>query len=131
MEAHAVSAMGAKVDWPSLIGFYNNSVAAYTSQLRDLEAYVRRNPSSAPARFLLGFHYLAEGHKPAAQTELLQAVNAVPHDPITADLLTQAGGRVPESVARQLKENPGTWSGERPRPFRRGVRAGRASRDAS
>ena len=118
VEAHAVAAMGAKVDWPSLIGFYNNNVDVYTTQLRALEAYVTKNPSSAAARFLLGFHYLAEGHKAAAQTELLQVVNAVPQDRITADLLTQAGGRVPENVARQLKENPGHGPGQRPGPER-------------
>jgi tetratricopeptide (TPR) repeat protein len=107
VEAHAIAAAGTKVDWPAVMGFYNNNVDAYTTQLRALEAYVVKNPSSAAARFLLGFHYLAEGHKAAAQTEFLQALNAFPQDPITADLLTQAGGHVPDSVERQLKETPG------------------------
>ncbi len=115
-EAHAVAAMGAKVDWASLIGFYNNNVGTYTSQLRALEAYVTKNPSLTAARFLVGFHYLAEGHKDAAQTELLPVVNAVPQDRITADLLTQAGGHVPESVARQLKEKPGHAPEQTPGP---------------
>jgi tetratricopeptide (TPR) repeat protein len=115
-EAHAVAAMGVKVDWPALIGFYNNSVDAYTSQLRALEAYVAKNPSQDAARFLLGFNYLAEGHKAAAQTQLLRVVNAVPQDRITADLLIQAGGRVPDNVARQLKGNPGHAPGPIPDP---------------
>jgi hypothetical protein len=113
-EAHAVAAMGAKVDWPSLIGFYNNNGDVYTSQLRALETYVGKNPSMTAARFLLGFHYLADGFKTAAQTELLPVVNAIPQDRITADLLTQAGGHVPESVARKSKENPGHDAGKTP-----------------
>jgi tetratricopeptide (TPR) repeat protein len=112
VEAHAIAGAGAKVDWPTIMGFYNNNVELYTVQLRLLEAYVVKNPSLAPARFLLGFHYLAEGHKPAAQKEFLQALNAVPQDPISADLLTQAGGKVPESMARQLKEIPGHAPGQ-------------------
>jgi tetratricopeptide (TPR) repeat protein len=115
-EAHAVAAMGAKVDWKSLIGFYNNDVSVYTSQARALEAYVTKNPSLSGARFLLGFHYLAQGFQDAARTELLPVVNAVPQDRITADLLTQAGGHVPESVARQLKENAGHDRGPTPGP---------------
>jgi cytochrome c-type biogenesis protein CcmH/NrfG len=115
-EAHAVAAMGAKVDWPSLIGFYNNKGDVYTSQLRALETYVGKNPSLTAARFLLGFHYLADGFKAAAQTELLPVVNAIPQDRITADLLTQAGGRVPESVAQHVKDNPRHDAGQTPSP---------------
>jgi hypothetical protein len=115
-EARAVAAMGAKVDWTSLIGFYNNNVGIYTSQLRALETYVAKNPSSTAARFLIGFHYFAQGYQAAAQTQLLLVVNAVPQDRITADLLTQAGGRVPESVARRLKENPGHDTRQTPAP---------------
>ena len=114
-EAHAVAAFGAKVDRPSLIGFYDNKVGTYASQMGSFgQAHLTKNPSSTAARFLLGFHYLAEGHKDAAQTQLLAVVNAVPPDRITADLLVQAGGRVPESVAQRLKENPGHEPGQTP-----------------
>ena len=87
-----------------MIGFYNNNVGIYTPQMRTLETYVTKNPSSTAARFLIGFLYLAQGHKAAAQTQLLRVLNAVPQDRITADLLTQAGGHVPESVARHKGE---------------------------
>ena len=115
-EAHAVAAGGVKVDWTLLIGFYNNDASAYTTQLRALESYITKNPSSMAARFLLGFHYLAEGYKNAAQTELLAVVNAVPQDRISADLLVQAGGHVPENVAQKLKENAAHGLGKPPAP---------------
>jgi tetratricopeptide (TPR) repeat protein len=115
-EAHAVAAGGVKVDWTSLIGFYNNDASAYTSQLRALESYITKNPSSMAARFLLGFHYLAEGYKDAAQKELLAVVNTVPQDRISADLLVQAGGHVPENVAQKLKENAAHAQGKAPGP---------------
>jgi hypothetical protein len=104
MEAHAVAAMGAKVDWPALIGFYNNNVDAFAGQIRDLEDFAVKNQKSIPAHFLVGFLYLSEGHKDAAQHQLLLALEAAPQDRIAADLLTQAGGRIPESVARRLRE---------------------------
>ena len=37
-------------------------VDTYTGQLRKLEAYVRSNPNSAHARFVLAYQYLCEGH---------------------------------------------------------------------
>jgi tetratricopeptide (TPR) repeat protein len=102
-EAHAVAALGAPVNWTSLIGFYNNGVEAYTTKLRDLESYVTKNPTQAPARFLLGFQYLAMGHKDAARMELEEVVRTVPRDPIAGELLTQAGGHPPQNVAERPK----------------------------
>ena len=46
-EAHAVAAGGVKVDWTSLIGFYNNDASAYTTQLRALESYITNASSIA------------------------------------------------------------------------------------
>lgn len=105
MEAHGIVAMGQNVDWPSLIGFYSD-VGPYTQQLRALEAAAEKNPSSADDKFLLGFLYLTQGNRDAAQIPLLGALTIVPQDRIAADLLTRAGGQVPENIARQQATTP-------------------------
>jgi hypothetical protein len=99
MEAHAVSALDGKVDWPTLYAFYNN-VDIYTKQLRALEDTVRKTPADANARFLLGYQYMAAGHKDAAKDEFLKALQGMPQDRIAAQLLTQVGGQVPENIAK-------------------------------
>ena len=66
MEAHAASAGGTGIDWPTLYGFYNN-LDTYTAQLRSLETYSRQNPNNADAHFLLGFEYKTLGHAEPAR----------------------------------------------------------------
>ena len=56
-------------DWTTLSGMYPD-VETYTGQLRALEAYVKANPDSATARFVLAYQYLAEGHDPEAIAQL-------------------------------------------------------------
>jgi tetratricopeptide (TPR) repeat protein len=107
MEAHAVANLGKIPDWNTLFQFYGN-VDTYTTQLRALEEFVSENPSSPEGRFLLGFQYLIEGHRDAAQSQLLQAVNLAPQDRVAAELLTQAGGKVPENIIRQQQSQPAT-----------------------
>src|SRR5262249_41982627 len=53
---YAVLSVGPGWDWSTLVNLYPN-VNIYTSQLRALEAYVKENPQSAPARFVQAYHY--------------------------------------------------------------------------
>jgi hypothetical protein len=79
---------------------------AYTNQLRALEKYARGRPKSPEARFLLGFHYMMTGHAEEAKDELLAALKLAPRDRLAAKLLTEAGGKVPPEIAKQLAELP-------------------------
>ncbi len=75
-------------DWATLVGLYPD-VEIYTAQLRALEAYCNANPSSAPARFVLGYHYLTQGHTQAAALVLKQVVALMPKDTLSAKLARQ------------------------------------------
>ena len=57
---YAVLSVGPGWDWTTLSGMYPD-VDTYTAQLRDLEAYVKANPNSAHARFVLAYQYLCRG----------------------------------------------------------------------
>jgi tetratricopeptide (TPR) repeat protein len=85
---YAVLSIGPGWDWTTMIGLYP-SVDAYTNQLRALEAYIRQNPRSASARFVLAYHYLTEGYIEPAVAQLKQAVQLQPKDMISAQLLRQ------------------------------------------
>jgi tetratricopeptide (TPR) repeat protein len=105
IEAHAVASLGKVPDWPTVYGLYNN-VDTYTTHLRALEKYVRDKPSSAEARFLLGFQYMMAGHTDAARDEFLKALKLAPKDRLAARLLKEEGGTVPPEIAKQLAELP-------------------------
>ncbi len=62
---YAVLTIGPGWNWTTLIGAYAEA-DTYTQQIRALEAYVKANPQSAPAHFVLGYHYLTQGHNDAA-----------------------------------------------------------------
>ena len=57
---YAVLSVGPGWDWTTLSGMYPD-VDTYTRQLRALEAYLKANPKSAQARFVLAYQYLSEG----------------------------------------------------------------------
>jgi tetratricopeptide (TPR) repeat protein len=84
----AVLSVGPGWDWTTMIGLYP-SVEAYTSQLRALEGYAGQNPQSAPARFVLAYHYMTQGHIQAAVGELEQVVSLQPRDTLSRHLLSQ------------------------------------------
>ena len=97
MEAHAAASLGQPMHWDTLYEFYGR-VQPYTEQLRALEKFVAENPADAAARFLLGYQYLMMGHNDAAKIELTKSLLQAPKDLLAANLLTQIGGTVPESV---------------------------------
>jgi hypothetical protein len=75
-------------DWATLCGLYPN-VSVYTQQLRALEAYCGQNPSSAPARFVLAYHYLTEGHTLASLQQLKEVASLQPRDGLAPQLARQ------------------------------------------
>lgn len=82
---HAVLAVGPGWDWTTMISLYP-SVDIYTSQLRQLESYVRQNPNQADGHFLLGYHYLTCGHDDAAAKQFRKAEELTDSDRITSQL---------------------------------------------
>ena len=85
---YAVLSVGPGWDWATLVGLYPD-VEVYTAQLRALEAYCDANLTSAPARFVLGYHYLTQGHTQAAETVFKQVVAILPTDTLSAKLARQ------------------------------------------
>ena len=83
---HAVLAAGPGWNWTTMISLYDNP-AAYTSQLRKLERYVKDDPKSADSRFLLAYHYITCNHKTDAVALLKQVVELQPNDKLSADLV--------------------------------------------
>ena len=86
--AHAALAMATPPDWDGLYAYYGNA-EKYTTQMRALEKYVSEHSSSAPARFLLGYHYLMVGSRAEAKPQFAQAVKLTPNDKLAAHLLRQ------------------------------------------
>ena len=95
-EAHAAMAFGPIGNWDSLYAYYNNA-DTYTKQLRTLEKAAADNPASAPARFLLGYHYLMTGAKDHAKAEFARAVALTPNDKLAQHYLKQLQGAGPIS----------------------------------
>jgi tetratricopeptide (TPR) repeat protein len=85
---YAVLSVGPGWDWTTLSGMYP-AVETYTRQLRALEATVRANPDSAPARFVLAYQYLAQGHNENAVEQLRAASKLQPGDTLSPQLIAK------------------------------------------
>ncbi len=83
---YGVLSAGPGWDWTTLAGLYSDA-DIYTQQLRALEAYCRKNPSVAEARFLLAYEYLTCGQTDAAADEFKQAVKLNPKDTLSAQMV--------------------------------------------
>jgi tetratricopeptide (TPR) repeat protein len=85
---YAVLSVGPGWDWTTLIGLYGDP-ETYTQQLRALEGYCSQNPQSAPARFVLAYQYLTQGHAEAAVRQLQIVTSLQPKDQLAAQLVQQ------------------------------------------
>ena len=92
---YAVLAVGPGWDWSTLSSLYPD-VPTYTEQLRTLEHFVRENPDSSQAHFVLAYHYLTCGHEDAAAKQLKDVLRITPEQKVATDLLTMLVG--PEAV---------------------------------
>lgn len=97
--AYAVLSAGPGWNWTTLSSLYGNS-ADYTPQLRALEEYVKQNPKSSDARFLLAYHYLTAGFPDAAKSQLREVDKLTPNDRLVGQLLGIA------SAADQASASP-------------------------
>lgn len=107
---HGVLSVGPGWDWTTVSGFYPD-IDTYTAQLRAAEAYARKNPRSAPAAFVLGYLYLAEGHNDTAAKEFRYIATLQPDDLLSARILqsltAKPAAAPPDAPAGSLA---GTWN---------------------
>ena len=107
--------------WETMIGLYDSS-ETYTAQLRALESYANKNAKAADAQFLLGYHYMTEGHMKEAQGAFAKCVELKPRDQVAGELLrltqnSSTGDSQGESDPSQEEYTPppldqiqGTWT---------------------
>ena len=81
---YAVLSVGPGWNWTTLIGMYPD--ANSTPAAPALEAYVKANPQSAPGHFVLGYHYVCQGHNEAAAKQFEEAARLQPSDTLSAQL---------------------------------------------
>jgi len=110
---HSVLAVGPGWDWTTLSSMYS-SVATYTAQSRELEAYTKANPQDAASRFLLAYHYMSCGHSDAAARQLRQVVTIQPNDRVASDLLKLVSAPQAEEPS-EATEPPTPRSPDQPR----------------
>ena len=91
MEAHVAAVLGPVIDWKSLYPYYND-LPTYTKQLDALGEFVRKNPSSLDAKFLLAYHDLMLGHGREAKELLAEIVSKAPKDNVAVQLLKSTEG---------------------------------------
>ena len=92
---HSVLAVSRGWDWATMISIYSD-VEVYTTQLRALEASVKKNSDDGASRFLLAYHYMTAGFNEPAAKMLRKVVVLVPTDRLAADWLKKID--LPEKV---------------------------------
>jgi tetratricopeptide (TPR) repeat protein len=99
--AYAVLTAGPGWNWSTMAGLYP-SVDTYTDQLRALEAFEKANPNSTSGHFLLGYHYMVQGHSDAAAGQFEAVVQLQPNETLSAQFvkaLRKAAEPAPAAVA--------------------------------
>lgn len=111
---YAVLSIGPGWDWTTMAGLYP-SVDVYTEQLRALEGYLRKNPRSSGAHFVLAYHYLTQGNNDAAVAQLKDVQKLTPSDTLSAQLIkalspaSEAPETVPSPSTGKEGKLAGTW----------------------
>ncbi len=96
---YAVLSAGPGWNWSTLVGLYPD-VDTYTNQLRALEASVRTNANSPATQFLLGYHYMVQGHQEAAASQFEKVTQLQPTDQLSASFV-KALKKISEQPAGQ------------------------------
>ena len=83
---YAVLSAGPGWDWTTMSSLYPN-VEVYTQQLRELESFLKANPDSPDAHFLLGYHYQTTNYTEAASKQFKAALALIPNDKLLKQLV--------------------------------------------
>ena len=81
-----VLAAGPGWDWETMSSLYGDP-NAYTRQLEALQSYVTSHPKSAPASFVLAYHYMCLGDLDASAKLFKVVTELQPQDTVSAALL--------------------------------------------
>ena len=120
---YAVLTAGPGWNWSTMAGLYPG-VDVYTDQLRALEAFARANPNSTSAHFLLGYHYMVQGHQEAAAGQFEAVVQLQPNETLSAQFV-KALRRLPSPLRlrpqqpRRRRSQPAGALHKLPRSLRR------------
>jgi tetratricopeptide (TPR) repeat protein len=79
---YTVLSAGPGWDWTTLVSLYP-SVDVYTDQLRALETSVREHANDPARQFLLGYHYMVQGHTDAAGGRFQVVAQLQPQDQLS------------------------------------------------
>ena len=109
---YAVLSAGPGMNWTTLVGLYSD-VDTYTNQLRALEAAVRSNPNAPSTEFLLGYHYLVQGHELYAAAQFEKVSKLEPSDQLSASFV-KALKKVAEQPAAVNVAGTGQLAGVSP-----------------
>jgi tetratricopeptide (TPR) repeat protein len=127
-EARAAVAMEPTMDWRTLFNDYNYATPRFSQQLHALEDFVRYNPSSADAHFVLGYQRLILGQTQAAHAQLAIASVIEPTDVAATALLAKDGVEVVGSyrpLAQGVSPSAGAEVDRSPMPPSAGVEVAR------
>ncbi len=97
---YAVLWAGPPWDWTTMIQLYGDA-EAYNKQLRALESLVARSPADASKQFLLGYHYLVQGHQDAAAARFTAASKLRSQDALAAKLAKALSTKQPATAVAQ------------------------------
>jgi tetratricopeptide (TPR) repeat protein len=101
--AYSVLTAGPGWNWSTMIGLYPDS-DTYTAQLRALEDFAKTTPASASAQFLLGYHYLVEGHQDVAVAQFERVLQILPNDQLSQSFVKAANAK--KAQAQQAANAP-------------------------
>jgi tetratricopeptide (TPR) repeat protein len=120
-QARAALALGPPADWRTLYSYYGDD-QAYTTQLRNLEKYVKDNASAPEGHFLLGYQYLMTGFNKQAMKQFDEVQKIAPNDKFTSELVQKLNGQSPEGEALPTPPAPSARApeGELPLPPQNG-----------
>jgi tetratricopeptide (TPR) repeat protein len=102
--AYAVLSTGPGWNWSTLVNLYPN-VDTYTNQLRALEAYAKGHPESSSPQFLLGYHYMVQGHSDVAANQFEKVTKIQPNETLSASFV-KALRKVSEAKAAAPEATP-------------------------
>ncbi|HMP01532.1 MAG TPA: tetratricopeptide repeat protein [Gemmatales bacterium] len=116
---YAVLAVHPGWDWTTMSSFYED-LSEYYRQLEALTRARDANPTAANLQFLYAYHNLTAGRTDRAKAALEAASQALPNDPLIAQLLASLGGTPAPAAAPPPKpadvnlDLKGQWRAQHP-----------------
>ena len=104
-EARAAASMGPLINWATLYNYYNYNLAVFDKNFKALQEYVRNNPSSSDARFLLGYLHLILEQEDQGHAQLSIAAVLSPTDVVPLNMLARDGVEIVQGQSQTTQKN--------------------------